>query len=214
MHGHPPDHDGASARLGLARGTRGKAANNSSTATTSHQVPSAARLHSQSCGHMGSREHRRQNALPNLPAESVCRHSCSAGAHVCAMVARDNGHVCGTKHPACKHRWDKKATEQESRRIGKRYRRRWGPAVGMDDNSQPAVEQKQAAVAEQYFDYLDSLSQSSCHRRIMVPQELCRQEQHQPRDRRKPQVVRALGRRITLWCLIPQAALGRTFSRS
>ena len=93
MHGHPPGHDGACARLALARETRGKAANSSSTATTSHQVPSAARLHSQSCGHMGSREHRRQNALPNLPAESVCRHSCSVGAHVCAMVARDNDHA-------------------------------------------------------------------------------------------------------------------------
>ena len=41
-------------------------------------------------------------------------NSCSVGAHVCAMVVRDSGHVCGTKHPACKHRWDKKATEQRA----------------------------------------------------------------------------------------------------
>ena len=50
--------------MGLARETRGKAANNSSTATTSHQVSSSARLHSQSCWHMGNREQRRQSALP------------------------------------------------------------------------------------------------------------------------------------------------------
>jgi len=92
-------------------------------------------------------------------------NSCSVGAHVCAMVVRDSGHVFGTKHPACKHRWDKKAAEQESRRISKRNRRRWGPAVGMDDNSQPEVGQKQAAVAEQYLDYLDSMSQSGSYSR-------------------------------------------------
>ena len=95
-------------------------------------------------------------------------NSCSVGAHVCAMVVRDSGHVCGTKHPACKHRWDKKAAEQESRRSS-RNRRRWGPDVGMDDKSQPAVGQKQAAVAEQYLDYLDSLSQSGSHSRHHGP---------------------------------------------
>ena len=28
-------------------------------------------------------------------------NGCSMGAHVCAMVVRDSGHVCGVKHPAC-----------------------------------------------------------------------------------------------------------------
>ena len=32
--------------------------------------------------------------------------SCPNGdAHVCAVVTRESGHVCGQKHPACKHEW-------------------------------------------------------------------------------------------------------------
>ena len=42
------------------------------------------------------------------------------GARVCAMVIRDSGHVCDTMHPACKHRRDKKAAKQESRRHSKK----------------------------------------------------------------------------------------------
>ncbi len=49
-------------------------------------------------------------------------NSCPMGAHVCAMVVRDSGHVCGMKHPACKHRWDKKAVKQDSKRDNKRDR--------------------------------------------------------------------------------------------
>ena len=41
-------------------------------------------------------------------------NSCSVGAHVCAMVDRDSSHVRGTKHPACKHRWGKKAAESDA----------------------------------------------------------------------------------------------------
>ena len=96
-------------------------------------------------------------------------NSCSVRAHVCAMVVRDSGHVFGTKHPACKHRWDKKAAEQESRRNSRENRHRWSSAVGMDDNCQPAVGQKQAAVAEQYLDYLDSLCQSGSYSRHHGP---------------------------------------------
>ena len=96
-------------------------------------------------------------------------NSCSVKAHVCAMVVRDSGHVFGTKHPACKHRWDKKAAEQESRRNSKENRHRWSSAVGMDDSSQPAVGQKQAAVAEQYLDYSYSLSQSGSYSRHHGP---------------------------------------------
>ena len=41
-------------------------------------------------------------------------NSCSVGAHVCAMVDRDSSHGRGTKHPACKHRWGKKAAESDA----------------------------------------------------------------------------------------------------
>ena len=86
-------------------------------------------------------------------------NSCAMGAPVCAMVVRNSGHVCDTKHPVCKHRRDTEAAKQENRRDSRRDRRRWGPAVGMDDNSQPAVEQEQAAVAEQYllFRFVESV---------------------------------------------------------
>ena len=50
-------------------------------------------------------------------------NSCSMGAHVCAMVVRDSGHVCGMKHPACKHRWDKKAAKQDGRKDSKKDKR-------------------------------------------------------------------------------------------
>ena len=63
------------------------------------------------------------------------------GAHVCAMVVRDSGHVCGMKHPACKHRWDKKEVKQ------------------------PAVGQKQAAEVKRYLDYSDSVNQSGSYSR-------------------------------------------------
>ena len=49
--------------------------------------------------------------------------SCSMGAHVCAMVVRDSGHVCGLKHPACKHRWDMKAAKQGGGKDNKKSRR-------------------------------------------------------------------------------------------
>ena len=49
--------------------------------------------------------------------------SCSMGAHVCAMVVRDSGHVCGLKHPACKHRWDMKAAKQGGGKDNKKNRR-------------------------------------------------------------------------------------------
>ena len=96
-------------------------------------------------------------------------NSCSMGAPVCAMVVRDSGHVCDTKHPACKHRWDKEAAKQESRRDSRKDKRRWGPAVGMDDRSQPVVEQKQAAQVKQYLNYLDSMSQSGSYSRHHGP---------------------------------------------
>ena len=32
---------------------------------------------------------------------------CKAGEHLCAMVIRASGHVCGLRHPACQHRWAK-----------------------------------------------------------------------------------------------------------
>ena len=99
-HGHPPDRGGASACLGLARETKGKTANNTITATTSHQVPSSGRLHSQSCWYRGNREQRRQNAWPSLPAESVCRQLLLYGSPYLCHGGRDSGHDCGTKQPS------------------------------------------------------------------------------------------------------------------
>ena len=42
-------------------------------------------------------------------------NSCSMGAHGCAMVARESGHVCGTEHPAYKRRWGEKPAKQVGR---------------------------------------------------------------------------------------------------
>ena len=103
-HGHPADHGGVGARLGMARETRGEAANNTITATTSHQAPQSGRLHSQTWWHMGNREQMRQGAWPSSPANQCADSSCSMGARVCAMVAHDGG----MKHTACKHKWGKK----------------------------------------------------------------------------------------------------------
>ena len=107
--------------------------------TTAAQPPPATKFHRQpdftprAVG-TWTAESRGGRMLCQVYQQNQCAgNSCSVGAHVCAMVVRDNGHVCGTKHPACKHRWDKKAAEQESRRNSKRNRSRWGPAVGMDD---------------------------------------------------------------------------------
>ena len=52
--------------------------------------------------------------MPSLPAESVYRQLLLCGSPCCAMVDRASGHVCGTKPPACKHRWDKKAAENDA----------------------------------------------------------------------------------------------------
>ncbi len=35
-------------------------------------------------------------------------NSRAIGAPGCAMVVRDSGHVCDTKHPVCKHRRDRR----------------------------------------------------------------------------------------------------------
>ena len=53
---------------------------------------------------------------------------------------RDSGHDCGTKQPAK----EEETKEEQHLQV---------PAVGMDDNSQPAVGQKQAAKMVQYLDY-------------------------------------------------------------
>ena len=34
--------------------------------------------------------------------------NCSQGEHICAVVIRNSGHVCGLKHPASDHRWNDK----------------------------------------------------------------------------------------------------------
>ena len=34
--------------------------------------------------------------------------NCSKGEHVCAVITRNSGHVCGLKHPACEHSWKSK----------------------------------------------------------------------------------------------------------
>ena len=79
------------------------------------------------------------------------------------MVVRDSGHVCGMKHPACKHRWDKKAAKQDGKKDTKKDKRRWGPAVGMDGSSQPTVGQEQTAETEHQLDRLNSLWRSGSH---------------------------------------------------
>ena len=90
---------------------------------------------------------------------------CSTKAHVRARVVRDSGLSRGTRHPACKHRWDKKVAEQRSKEDSKKNKRWWGPAVGMDDSIQLAVEERQAAEVEQHPDYVDPTSQPGSHSR-------------------------------------------------
>ena len=77
----------------------------------------------------------------------------------------------------------------------------------MDANSRPTVGQEQAAEVEQYLDYLESVVSRAAIAASMVLLKLCRQEHRQPRDRFKPQMARARGRHIALWCLVPQAAV-------
>ena len=112
---------------------------------------------------------------------------CSTRAHVCAMVVRDSGHVRGMKHPACKHRWVKKTAKQESREDSMKNKRWWGPAVGMNDNSRPAVGQKQVTEVGQYLDHLYATSQSGSYSRHHDSQKTIPTRVHQPRERRKPQ---------------------------
>ena len=68
-------------------------------------------------------------------------NSCSMGTHGCALMVHGSGHVCNIRHPAGKHRWDEETAKQKSREDNMRSKRWWGPAVGMNDNSRPAVGQ-------------------------------------------------------------------------
>ena len=69
-------------------------------------------------------ENRGGRALCQAYQQNQCAgNSCSMEAHVCAMGVRNSGHACGTKHPACKHRWDEKPAKQVGKKdskIGKR----------------------------------------------------------------------------------------------
>ena len=175
--------------MGLAQGTKGKAAN------TPPQQPLATMSHRQAdftprAVGTWATENKEGRMLGQAYQQNQCAgSSCSMGAHGCTMMVHDRGHVCSMKHPACKHRWAKKAAKQERREDSMKDKRWWGPAVGMNNSSRPAVGQKQATEVGQYLDiYIRRVSQAAIAD-IMIPQELCRQEQHQPRDRRNPQIV-------------------------
>ena len=105
------------------------------------------------------------------------------------MMVHYSGHVRSMVRPACKHGWDKKAAKRKISEDSMKNKRWWGPAVGMNDISRPAVGQKQATEVGQYPDYSYATVIQAATADIMIPQELCRQKQHQPRDRRKPQMA-------------------------
>ena len=92
-HGHPADHDGASARLGLARETRGR------QPTTPSMPPPATRSHLQvdstprDVGTWAA-ENRGGRMLGQAYQQTQCAgNPCSTKAHARAMVVHGSGHA-------------------------------------------------------------------------------------------------------------------------
>ena len=55
--------------------------------------------------HVGYAPSRKQTFVPEVPnSKRAAEGKCNFGEHLCAMIMRNSGHVCGLKHPACHHK--------------------------------------------------------------------------------------------------------------
>ena len=89
--------------------------------TTPSQPPPATKPHRQAdftpgAVNTGATEDRESRVLGQAYQQNQCAgNPCSIGTHGCATMYHGSGHGCNTRHPACKHRWVKKAAKQKSR---------------------------------------------------------------------------------------------------